>query len=399
MLKPAPGPLDPAHRRALVLVLGALAALAPLCTDLYLPVLPQLAKDLTAPTSQAQLTITAVLLGLATGQLVAGPLSDRFGRRPLLLGGLLAFVVGNLVSAVVDDVTLLVVVRLLAGLAASATVVTTRAVIADAFPAAEAARGYAALAAVMGIAPIAAPLAGGLLTYVTGWRGMFVVLAGIGALLAVVAHVRIPETLAVGDRRPARPRDVAEGLVDCLRSRRFVAYMAAIGFSGGLLFTYIASSSFVLQDLHGLSARQYSLDFAANATGILALVFLGRHLVARTGPGPLLRAGQALAATGALVLLTSELLGGSLAGVLVGFFLAVSSVGLIHPNATALGMAEAPGGAGAASGMLGIMGFAVGSLVAPLGGLGHSGLAMAVVMAACGVLAPTVTTALLRRPA
>lgn len=399
MLKPAPGPLDPAHRRALVVVLGALAGLAPLCTDLYLPVLPQLAKDLAAPTSQAQLTITAVLLGLATGQLVAGPLSDRFGRRPLLLGGLLAFVVGNLVSAVVDDVTLLVVVRLLAGLAASATVVTTRAVIADAFPAAEAARGYAALAAVMGIAPITAPLAGGLLTYVTGWRGMFVVLAAIGALLAVVAHVRIPETLAVGDRRPARPRDVAAGLVDCLRSRRFVAYMAAIGFSGGLLFTYIASSSFVLQDLHGLSARQYSLDFAANATGILALVFLGRHLVTRTGPGPLLRAGQALAATGALVLLVGELLGGSLVGVLVGFFLAVSSVGLIHSNATALGMAEAPGGAGAASGMLGIMGFAVGSLVAPLGGLGHSGLAMALVMVTCAVLAPTVTTVLLRRPA
>ncbi|WP_143447540.1 Bcr/CflA family efflux MFS transporter [Kineosporia sp. R_H_3] len=399
MLKSAPGPLDPAHRRALVVVLGALAGLAPLCTDLYLPVLPQLAKDLAAPTSQAQLTITAVLLGLATGQVVAGPLSDRFGRRPLLLGGLLAFVVANLVSAVVDDVTVLVVVRLLAGLAASATVVTTRAVIADAFPAAEAARGYAALAAVMGIAPIAAPLAGGLLTYVTGWRGMFVVLAAIGALLAAVAHVRIPETLAVGDRRPARPRDVAAGLVDCLRSRRFVAYMAAIGFSGGLLFTYIASSSFVLQDLHGLSARQYSLDFAANATGILALVFVSRHLVTRTGPGPLLRAGQAVAAAGALVLLASELLGGSLIGVLVGFFLAVSSVGLIHSNATALGMAAAPGGAGAASGMLGIMGFAVGSLVAPLGGLGGSGLAMAVVMAACALLAPTVTTVLLRRPA
>jgi DHA1 family bicyclomycin/chloramphenicol resistance-like MFS transporter len=399
MLKPAPGPLDPAHRRALVVVLGALAGLAPLCTDLYLPVLPQLAKDLGAATSQAQLTITAVLLGLATGQLVAGPLSDRFGRRPLLLGGLLAFVVGNLVSAVVDDVTLLVVVRLLAGLAASATVVTTRAVIADAFPAAEAARGYAALAAVMGLAPIAAPLLGGLLTYVTGWRGMFVVLAAIGALLAVVTHLRVPETLAVDDRRPARPRDIAAGLVDCLRSRRFVAYMASIGFSGGLLFTYIASSSFVLQDLHGLSARQYSLVFAANATGILGLVVLGRHLVARTGPGPLLRGGQALAAAGALVLLTGELLGGSLAGVLVGFFLAVSSVGLIHSNATALGMAEAPGGAGAASGMLGIMGFAVGSLVAPLGGLGHSGLSMAVVMATCALLAPTVTTVLLRRPA
>ena len=393
MLQPA---LDPARRRSLVVVLGALAGLAPLCTDLYLPVLPQLAKDLSAPTSQAQLTITAVLLGLATGQLVAGPLSDRFGRRPLLLGGLLAFVVGNVVSAVVDDVVLLVVVRLLAGLAASATIVTTRAVVADAFPPAEAARGYAALAAVMGIAPIAAPLAGGLLTFVTGWRGMFVVLGAIGAVLALVAHVRIPETLAAADRRSAHPRDIAAGLLDCLRSRRFVAYMAAIGFSGGLLFTYIASSSFVLQDLHGLSARQYSLDFAANSAGILGLVFVSRRLVGRVGPGPLLRAGQGLAAAGALVLLGDALLGGSLGGVLVGFFLAVSSVGLIHSNSTALGMAEAPGGAGAASGMLGIMGFAVGSLVAPLGGLGSSALAMATVMAACALLAPLVTTVLLR---
>jgi DHA1 family bicyclomycin/chloramphenicol resistance-like MFS transporter len=393
MLQPA---LDPARRRALVVVLGALAGLAPLCTDLYLPVLPQLAQDLEVPASSAQLTITAVLVGLAAGQIVTGPLSDRFGRRPLLIGGLLAFVAANVVSAVAGDVGTLSLVRLLGGFAASATVVTTRAVIADAFPGPEAARGYAALGAVMGIAPITAPLAGGALSYVMGWRGMFLVLAGIGVLLAVVTHVRVPETLAVAERRSARPREVVGGLVDCLRSRTFAAYMVVIGLTGGMLFTYIASSAFVLQRVHGLTARQFSLVFAMNSTGILALAAAGTWLVARTGPARLLRAAQALAVLGCTVVLVGTLTG-SLAVLLVGFFVAISPISVTFSNATALGMAAAPGGAGAASGMLGITGFAVGSLVAPLGGLGSSGVAMAATMLGCAVLGPLVGGLLLRR--
>lgn len=375
-------------RARLIVVLAGLAALAPLCTDLNLPVLPALAADLRVDAATAQLTITFALVGLATGQLVAGPLSDRFGRRPLLLGGLVAFAIANLASAVAPTAAPLVVVRLLAGLAASATVVVTRAVVADTFPGVEAARGYATLGAVMGFVPAAAPLLGGGLSYVMGWRGMFVVLAAIAVALLLLAHLQVPETLPVELRRPAQPRAIVTALADCLRHRRFLANLAAIGMAGGTLFTYIGSSSFVLENLYGLSPVAFSVVFAVNALGIVAAATLTRRLVSRAGASVLMSVGQAIAVAGAVVLLAGALAGGGLVPVLAGFFCCVASGGFVMSTATALGMEAAPGGAGAAAGLLGVTAFAVGGLLAPLGGLGSGGTAMAVVMTATTVLGP-----------
>lgn len=377
-----------ASRRRLILALAGLTALGPIATDLNLPVLPAQAAELGVDVSQAQLTLTAVLLGMSVGQLVAGPVSDRLGRRPVLLAGLVVFALSCLASAFVPNNTALVAVRLVTGLAASATIVSSRAVVADVFPGAEAARAYATLGAVMGIAPATAPLLGGALSRVTGWRGIYGVIFAIGALLVAVAWLAVKETLPPSRRISAHPLSVLRGFRDCLRSRHFVAAMLSLGFSGGVLFTYIASSSFVLQGLHGFTATQFSLDFAVNAFGLFVCANISRRVVRRAGPARLLHVGQGLALIGAAFLLVGALAGLGLVPVLVGFFLAMSSMGFVFSNGTALGMLSAPGGAGAAGGLLGIVGGATGAAVAPLGGLGDPGLSMAVVISVSAVLGP-----------
>lgn len=384
-------------RRRLILALAGLTSLGPIATDLNLPVLPAQGAELGVDVSQSQLTLTAVLLGMSAGQLVAGPVSDRFGRRPVLLWGLVLFALSCLASAFVPNNTALVAVRLITGLAASATIVSCRAVVADVFPGAEAARAYATLGAVMGIAPATAPLIGGALSRVTGWRGIYVVIFAIGALLVGVAWWSVKETLPPSRRISAHPLSVLRGFRDCLRSRTFVAAMLSLGFSGGVLFTYIASSSFVLQDLHGFTATQFSVAFAVNALGLFVCANLSRRLVRRAGPARLLLVGQALALAGALCLLVGALAGLGLGPVLVGFFLVMSSVGFTFSNGTALGMMAAPGGAGAAGGLLGIVGGATGAAVAPLGGLGDPGLSAALVIAVSAVCGPLAYWLLTRR--
>ncbi len=377
------------HSTRLVLILGALTAFGPVSMDTYLPGLPELGRDLGASASQAQLTLTACLIGLATGQLLAGPVSDARGRRLPLLVGLTLFVAASVACAAAPDIWTLTAARLVQGIAGAAGIVISRAVVRDLYAGVEMARFFAVLMLVNGLGPILAPIAGAQLLAVTSWRGIFLVLAAFGLVLLVLVAAGLRETLPPERRRSG-------GLVATWRvfrglaaDRDFAGYVLACGFAMAAMFAYIAGSPFVLQEIHGVSPTGFSVAFATNAAGIMAMGALSSRLVTRVGPARLLKAGLAVQMVGAAALLASVLAGAGLAAVLVSLFAVVSSIGLVLPNATALALADHPHTAGSASGLLGLAQFLFGALAAPLVGIGGTGTAvpMAVVIAVAAAAA------------
>jgi len=370
--------------RHLVALLAAFTSLVVLTTDVYLPVLPQLGQDLGTSNAAAAATVSAVLVGIAVGQIVIGPLSDAVGRRAPILLGALAYAGTHLLSAIAPNIVSLLVIRVLAGLATAACIVVARAIVADVYPGSAAARAFATLSAVLAIVPVLAPVAGGLLARVMSWRGMFALLAIVAIVVAAVGWRVLPETLPPERRIPPHLGAVVHDLGAVLGLRRFLAYVAVMAAVGGILFGYIGASSFVLQNSFGLSPQAFSLVFAANSVGIFIVSWSTRHLVGRVGPRRLLFGGQVVAILGAAVLFAG-VARTSLPVFLVGLFLAVASIGSVMPTATSLAMAEAPGRAGSASGVMGICQFSVGALASPLAGLGGSPWSLVVVVGVSAV--------------
>jgi DHA1 family bicyclomycin/chloramphenicol resistance-like MFS transporter len=385
----------------LVLLVGLFTALAPINTDLYLPLMPQLASELGTTQAAAQATVSAVLLGLAAGQLVIGPLSDAWGRRGAALAGAAGFVACNLASAVAPSIGSLLVIRFLAGLACAACVVVVRAVVTDVYAGGDAARAYATLSAIVTVVPAVAPVFGGLLALVMGWRGIFVVMAGLGVVVLVAGWRSLEESLPLESRREPHLGRVLADLGGLLRLRRFVAYVACLSAAGGVLFAYIGASSFVMQGTFRLTPTVYGFVFALNAFGIFAMANLSRRLVGRTGPHRLLVVGQASSLVGTLVLAVG-VWRSALPLVLVGLFVAVGSVGLVVGNSMALGMRQAPDRAGSASGLMGISQFAFGAVTAAVAGIGASPWSMVAAMLVCALLGPALRLVMLgdhgRRP-
>jgi DHA1 family bicyclomycin/chloramphenicol resistance-like MFS transporter len=360
-------------RRTLVVVLGTLSAFGPLSLDMYLPGLPELADDLGTSTSIAQLTLTACLIGLACGQLLAGPVSDARGRRRPLLIGLALYALASALCAVAPSIWVLIPLRLVQGAAGAAGIVIARAVVRDLHCGVAAARFFALLLLVNGLAPILAPLIGGQLLHVTDWRGIFWLLALIGIGLLLVAWRLLPETLAPAQRHGGGLRATTGVFGTLLRDR---GVTLAQGCSSGMMFCYIAGSPFVVQEVYGRSPQLFSVTFATNAFGFVVLSQLGGRLVARHGPHRLMRAGLLVGLAGASGLLLGVTLGAGLALVLPSFFLIVSAVGLTIPNAAAIALAGHPSTAGSASGLLGLSQFAVGGITAPLVGIAGSDTAL-----------------------
>jgi MFS transporter, DHA1 family, multidrug resistance protein len=344
--------------------------------DLYLPGLPSMAHDLSAPAWAAQLTITTSMLGLAGGQLVAGPISDARGRRGPLLAGLAAYMVTSLLCALAPTIWALLVLRLIQGAAGAAGIVIARAIVRDLHTGTAAARFFAMLVLVAGLAPIIAPLLGGQLLHVTDWRGVFVVLAGIGAALLFAAWWMLPDTLKPELRHSGGLRSTLTVFGGLLRDRPFMGYTLSMGLSFGAMAAYISGSPFVLEDIHGVSPQLFSLIFAVNAAGIVAVSQIGRVLVGRVEPRRLLVVGVLACAAGGLGVLASVVFDLGLAGLLPSFFVLVAALGLVLPNSAALALADHPRTAGSASALLGLAQFATGALAAPLAGVGGSDTAL-----------------------
>jgi len=378
-------------RIRLVLILGSLSAMGPLSIDFYLPGLPQLSDDLDASAAQAQLTLTACLAGLAVGQLLAGPLSDRLGRRRPLLIGLFGYTAASLACALSPSIYALVALRLAQGFAGAGAIVIARAIVRDLRSGAAAARLYSVLMLVTGLAPMLAPILGGQLLQIMSWRGLFVGLAVAGVFLLFGSVSWLAETLPPSMRHGGTLAETANVFARLTRDRVFVGYALVLGLAFGQMFAYIAGSPFVLEDVYGLSPQLFAVVFGVNALGIVALSQLNGLFVARLGLMRLFEIGLVLGAVGGVTLLAVVLVGGiGLAGILPCLFVIVSSMGLMIPNATALALSGYdPQVAGSASALLGVLQFAFGAVVAPLVGAAgvESALPMAVVMATLGLCA------------
>ncbi|WP_214402713.1 multidrug effflux MFS transporter [Pseudonocardia lacus] len=377
-------------RTGRVLALGALSSFGPLSLDLYLAGLPAMAADLRTTVSATQLSLSVCMLGLALGQLFAGPITDRLGRRRMLIGGVAMFAVTSALCAVAPSIEVLLPLRLLGGLGGGAGIVVARSMARDLYDGPVLARVLAQLMLVSGMAPVVGPVLAGQVLRFTDWRGLFAVLAGIGLLLLVTALTQ-GETLPVERRRAVGARDTARVLWSLLRDRTFLPPTLVLGLGLCAMFTYLAMASFVLQQVYGLDPQTFALVSAVNALGIVAFSQASVLLVPRVGSVNLLTAGVGLACLAAAAMAVGVVVSGSVVALLVPLFVLVGCTGLIGPNATALALDRHGDLAGSASALLGLSHFGFAAVVPPLASLnGVSPLVMAITAVGTTATAATV---------
>lgn len=353
----------------LVLILGSLGVIGPLSIDMYLPAFPAIAENFSTQPALVQLTLTLFIIGMATGQLLAGPLSDRFGRRIPLLIGTSAYATFSLLCALSPSIWAFVVLRFAQGFTGAAGIVISRAIVRDRFSGTKMTKMFTLLMVVHGAGPIFAPIIGGQLLHFTTWRGVFVVLFVFGLLLLSAVFFRLPESLAVENRSQGGLKDTFATFWRLIRDRNFMGYVLTQGFISAALFSYIISSSFVLQNIYGVSPQMFSIIFAANGVGFLIASQITGALVGRISEKRLLLIGILTAMTGGIWLFISTLSGAMLIIVLPAFFLVVSSLGIVGPTSTSLAMQTQKKTAGSAAAMLGVLNLLIGGLVSPLIGL------------------------------
>ncbi|UOE21832.1 multidrug effflux MFS transporter [Thermobifida halotolerans] len=377
----------------LAVVLGVLAAAGPLSTDLYLPAFPMIAEDLGTTEARVQLTLTASMVGLALGQLAAGPMSDAWGRRGPLLVGTALFMVTSLLCMLVSSVEVFVAIRFVQGVAGAAGAVISHAVVRDLYEGDAAARFFSRLMLVSGMAPIVGPVLGGQLLLVGPWPLSFAALAAVNGLGFLAVLFLLPETLPRSERRSARPGALLATVGHLLRDLRFVGPALALGLNFGMIFVYISSFSFVSQNDLGASPQTFSLLFAVNAVAMLAGTQLNGLLIGRIDTSRRLVVGLALSLGSVAALAVMELTGTAvLVTTAVALAVMMFGTGMVFPNATTLALSsQTPSVAGTASALMGSSRFAFGGLLAAVAGMvagGEATLAsMVAVMAATGATA------------
>ncbi|GIG40344.1 multidrug effflux MFS transporter [Cellulomonas phragmiteti] len=371
-----------------ILLLGTMAALPAVSTDIYLPSLPDVARDLGTSAAAAQLTMTGMLIGGAVGQLVIGPLSDRFGRRTPVLVGVALHVVISLLCAIAPAIVPLVALRVAQGFFNASATVVAMALIRDRFTGSDASRLMSRLMLVIGVAPLFAPSLGGLIAGQWGWRAVFVVLAMFGVALWVVVLLRMPETLPPERRRPGGVRTALSGYAHLLRDRHFVALAVLPGLTMAVLMTYVVASPFVLQVGYGLTSHQFALLFAVNGVGLVLGAQVNAAIVRRVAPIRILRVAMVATVVLTGVLLALALTGaGGLWALLVVLWLVLALVNFAPPNATAIALGRHGAMAGTAAAFIGSLQAGTGGVVANLSGvLGGGAVAMAAVMLGAAVV-------------
>lgn len=393
--------MTPVHSRRLgyAITLGLLAALGPLCIDLYLPALPELARDLNTPTATAQLSLTAGLLGLGLGQLFFGPLSDKYGRiRPLLLS-LVLLLIASIGCALAQDIHQLLLARLFEGLSGAGGAVLSRAIARDMYSGHELTRFFALLMLVNGLAPIAAPVMGGALMAFLDWRGLFMVIALIALMLFILARVKLHETLPVARRSQGSIFSAWAALGQVIMHRPFMGFCLTQGFMMSGMFAYIGASPFVLQQIYQLSPQAFSFCFAANGVGLIIASQVSARLCPLWGEYRVLKGGLTLALISSSSLLLAGLTAAPLPLVLVALFFTVASNGVISVTASSLAMQSQGHRAGSASAVIGVTMFTLGGISVPVTGIGGTSvLTMTATIFGCYMLAILMFTVLAQKP-
>lgn len=355
------------NSKSFVLVFAALlSAFGPFMTDFYLPAFPELKEYFGSSISLVQLSLTFGMIGLAGGQLLIGPLSDKYGRRRPLIISLSVFILATAARLFCNRVEWFIFFRLIQGIAAAGGVVISRSVAADLYQGKEFTRFFAMLSAVQGLAPIIAPVAGGVLLEATNWKGIFLALLLLGAGILLTAF-RFRESLSVEKRKTGNVFSAFTHFGKILKNKRFTYYMLIQSFAMAVLFAYISSSPFIFQSHYGIGTVAYSCIFACNAISIV----MGNLIVARFGTEK-----KALLFGSVFLLIMAVMLAGglfrnfSVIYIEISLFLLLFGVGMVLPTATSLALGLEKENAGNASALLGFLQFLFAGLVAPMVGLG-----------------------------
>ena len=385
-----------ANTFALTALLAALTGIGPLSTDMYLPSLPDISNRLDATTAQTQLTISAYLVGFALGQLLYGPASDRFGRKPVLTAGLLIYCAASFLCAFASSIEMLMLARALQAVGACSGIVLARAIVRDLYSGARAGRELSLMGMVMALAPILAPVIGGVLQTLFGWRANFVALTASGLLIVLAVWLLLPETLQ--RRSPAlKLTGLLRSFGGFLRDGNFLAHTGLVVFVFAVLFAWISGSSFVLQDIYGQSAFDFGIAFGIGSVGYMAGSALAAKFVGRYGIDKVSGFGAAAAAIGGLLMVGAVALDFRSGFALVlPMALYLAGMGGVLGQAIAGAMQPYHDRAGAASSLLGFIQQSVSAVVGVVIGhmLGDSAMPMAAGVAICGciTLAIWVTT-------
>ncbi|WP_125098936.1 multidrug effflux MFS transporter [Leucobacter chromiireducens] len=380
----------PKFTRGLLAVLSFLAATGPFATDMYLSSFTSIARDLGAPASSVQLTLTAFLLGMGAGQLVLGPLSDQHGRRRILLAALAVFAATSIAMVFSPSIEVLIALRFVQGFAGAAGVVISRAIAVDLTEGAESIRAISLIALFVGLGPLLAPPIGGAIAAVSDWRMVLAALAFLAVAMLVLAALLIPESLPRALRHAGGLMSAVRNFGKLLRDRTFLLLMSVFGLGFGGMMAYISASPFVGQVVLGMSPFVYSLAFALGALAMITANTINARLAGRVPPTRMLLLGTllAVAAGAALTVLT---LAGALTPIAftVCAFTLTGGTGFIMSNASALALARAREARGAGSALLGAAQFAVGGLASPIVGAWgeHTALPMALFVLAVAALA------------
>lgn len=372
-----------------ILILGALSAFGPLAIDFYLPGFPAMALAFATDEKHIQTTLAAYFLGLSLGQLAYGPVADRFGRRIPLLVGVTLFTLASLACAFAPSLDALIAARFVQALGGCAGMVLSRAIVSDKCDAVASAKVFSQLMLVMGLAPILAPMLGGVLVNLYGWQSIFLVLTLFSAGCTLAVALGLPESLP-----SSQPRQPLSGALRqygrLLKDRVFMGHALTGGIAIAGMFAYIAGSPFVFIKLYGVPAEHYGWLFGSNAAGFILVAQVNARLLAKRGPAFLLaRTVWVYLAAGLVLLGISTLHTQALWPLLVPLFVCIASLGCIIPNASACAMSGQGARAGSASALLGCVQFSVAAGAAALVGVLHDGsaLPMALVISLCGAAA------------
>ncbi len=373
--------------KRLIALLAALQAFGPLSIDMYLPGLTVIAQDLESPESSIQLTITAFLIGLFIGMLFYGPLSDKFGRRPLLLGGITLYAAASLGCAFASGAEQLILLRFVQALGGAAASVLGRAIVRDLFTVNEAARMLSLMHLVTMIATLIAPLLGGYLLLLLGWRSLFVALMIFAAITLAFTAWKIPETHR-GDSQAQGVKSVFLAYFRIAKHRAALGYILCMALPFAGMFSYITASPFVYIDFFNVEPQHYAWLFSLNIGGIILFVSLNARLVSKIGTQPLLLAGASCAALSGLILMIGGIFSvGGLVLIVIALFGFVGVTGVLGANCMASLLERYPDNAGAAAGLAVAIQFGFGAVASFLVGVLHNGTPapMAIIIGVCGV--------------
>ncbi len=377
----------------LYLLLGALAAFPPLVTDMYLPALPIMTKEFDTTPSAVQMSLAACILGLAAGQLIFGPLSDKWGRKPLLKSALILFILATVASIFSPTIDVLNICRFFQGLGGAGGVVLSRSVATDCYSGRELAKTLAVIGAINGIAPVTAPVIGGLFSEAIGWKGIFCILLAIGLLLYIVS-IPFRESHQPEKRYTGSMSKLFTQAGELLGNAAYIRYVLIFGMANAVLFGYISSASFILQNDFGLSELMFGILFGINSMAIGCGSMLSLKLKQIANASHIGCAGM-LACS--MLQLCNYNLGFGFMGYEILVFLMLFAVGMVFTSSTTLAMTEGKAMIGWASAIVGATGFLFGGIVTPLVGLGSIQLSTYTVMTVCSFIAMSLSYMVYKR--